>query len=103
MRKEQARGGLPNSAADPLPTAFYGPKRYRNSAAGRADQIVSKLLIYNIYSMLRGRFSGAETGFFPADRECDRLGPGLVRRPRSGGAAQISRIPDVRDAYLLIS
>jgi hypothetical protein len=37
---------MPNSPANPLPTALYGP----NSAATGLDQIIAKLLIYNILS-----------------------------------------------------
>jgi len=31
----RCRNPLPKSAANPLPTAFYDPKRHRNSAVGK--------------------------------------------------------------------
>src|SRR6266436_5815998 len=61
-RSGASRGRVSNSAANPLPTAFY-------SAAARLGQIVSKLLIRNISSMSRGGALGAEKGFLPEGRE----------------------------------
>ena len=58
----RSRGRVSNSPANPLPTAFY-------SAAARLGQIVSKLLIRNIFSMSRGGALGAEKGFLPEGRE----------------------------------
>ena len=57
-----SRGRVSNSPANPLPTAFY-------SAAARLGQIVSKLLISNIFSMPRGGTLGAEKRFVPEGRE----------------------------------
>jgi hypothetical protein len=62
-----SRGRLPNSPANPLPTAFFGSKTARKSAAGRVGRIVYKLLIYNRYPTLRGRCYEAKKGFFAAD------------------------------------
>jgi hypothetical protein len=88
MRNTQARGRVPNSGANQLPTAFYGP----NSAAGGLGQIVSKLLIYNLFLMLRGGFSRVETRFFPADREKgDRASHGPTPRRSLGYPAALVR------------
>ena len=78
--------GLPlNSAANSLPTPVWGPKTLENSAAGQCDQILVKHLIYIQVSARQGRFSGAETGFFLADREMRRdqarLDPATDRGP----------------------
>src|SRR6266446_4100922 len=55
-------GRVSNSPANPLPAALH-------SAVGRLGQIVSKLLIYRIFSMLAGSSSGAEKRFLPEGRE----------------------------------
>jgi hypothetical protein len=58
----QAAGFMPNSAANPLPTA-------QNSAAGGLTKIVINLLKYKKSSVsIRGN-SDAERGFSPARRE----------------------------------
>ena len=72
MRNKQERGRPPNSPANSLPTAFFGSKTARNSAAGRVSQIVCKSLIYNGYPTLRGRSLEAKKYFFPADRDMRR-------------------------------
>ena len=69
MRNAQERGRPPNSPANSLPTAFFGSKTVRNSAAGRVGQIVCKSLIYNGYPTLGGRSPEAKKYFFPAGRE----------------------------------
>ena len=75
MRNEQAGGRLPNSPANPLPTAFFGSKTARKSAAGKVFRIVYKLLIYNRYPTLRGRCYEAKKCFFAADRGMRRGQP----------------------------
>ena len=64
MRHSQAKGRRSNSSANPLPIAFYGPE-FRSEPA---RQIVTKLMTCLRFSMPRGRFSSAETGFSPAGR-----------------------------------
>src|SRR6267378_5558352 len=61
-RSGPSAGRVPNSPANPLPTAFY-------SAAGRLGQIVYKLLIGRVFSTLTGGASGAERRFLPEGRE----------------------------------
>ena len=63
-----SRDRLPNSPANPLPTAFSGSKTAGKSAAGRVGRIEYKLLIYNGYPTLRGRCYEAKKCFFAADR-----------------------------------
>src|SRR6266852_259175 len=72
MLISQARGGRPNSAANPLPTP-------QNSAAGGLGQIVFKLLILLYSWVLEGRFSGVKTRFLPHSRDM-RWGPGRPDR-----------------------
>src|SRR3984893_17530913 len=78
MPISQARGGRPNSAANPLPTP-------QNSAAGGLGQIVSKLLILLYSWVLEGLFSSVTTRFLPHSRDM-RWGPG-----RPGHAAGLLR------------
>jgi len=62
MLISQGRSGRPNSAANPL-------RRPINSAAGRPEYIVRRLLIF-LYSWLwNGKFLGVTTRFVPAGRE----------------------------------
>src|SRR5438132_2547424 len=61
MPIQQGRAALPNSAAGPL-------SGIPNSAAGGLGQIPSKLLIYGLFPMLEGRFSGAGSDFLPDGR-----------------------------------
>src|SRR6202022_5100390 len=58
----RSRDRVSNSPAIPLAAAFY-------SAAVGLGQIVSKLVIQNIFSTPGGAFSGAEERFLPALRE----------------------------------
>src|ERR1700730_6242146 len=67
MPISQARGGRPNSAANPLPTPI-------NSAAGGLGPIVSKLLILLYSWVLEGLFSGVTTRLLPHSRDM-RWGP----------------------------
>src|ERR1700737_4207093 len=80
-----SRGRVSNSPAIPLPAAFY-------SAAVGLGQIVSKLLIQNIFSTLGGASSGAEERFFPALREMpttnDRRRLAIHRLGRSAAKCQ---------------
>ena len=55
-----------NSPANPLPTAFY-------SAAGRLAQIVSKLLIGNIFSMSGGALRALKSVPSLPAAECRRV------------------------------
>jgi hypothetical protein len=59
---------VPNSPANPLPTAICSPK-FRCWQIG---QIVLKTLIYNRVLTLRRPIPGAEGHFFPALRERQR-------------------------------
>jgi len=54
MLDTQAKGPVPNSAANPLPD-------YANSAAGRLGQIAPKTLISRKFSALRGGFLTARS------------------------------------------
>src|SRR5690349_7287084 len=66
MRLEQIFGTLPNSAANPLPTAVLVPEiRCRP-----ASQIVPKLLIYERFSTSRRRSSDAKTDFSLPSGKC---------------------------------
>jgi hypothetical protein len=99
MRNEQAGGRLPNSPANPLPTAFFGSKTARKSAAGRVGRIVYKLLIYNRYPTLRGRCYEAKKCFFAADRGMRR---GQPRRSgqRRDTAGTVSAVRGSADSAL---
>src|SRR6266446_7672646 len=65
MRNRQPKARPPNS---PAKHVFPLQKRVKFRCR-RLGQTVSKPLTHNGYSPLRTRFSGAETRFFPADRE----------------------------------
>jgi len=96
-----SRGRLPNSPANPLPTAFFGSKTARKSAAGRVGRIVYKLLIYNRYPTLRGRCYEAKKCFFAADRGMRRGQPWPSGQRRdTAGAASAVRGSDGADSAL---
>jgi hypothetical protein len=96
-----SRGRLPNSPANPLPTAFFGSKTARKSAAGRVGRIVYKLLIYNLYLTLRGRCYEAKRCFFAADRGMRRGQPWPSGQRRdTAGAASAVRGSDGADSAL---
>ena len=59
---------VPNSAANPLPNSIWDPEAAPNSAAGRFDKSLSKLLIYTGFSSSRVRFSRVEQIFSSIDR-----------------------------------
>ena len=71
MLDAQARGRMPNSAANSLPTS----KPDENSAAGELGQIIPKTLILNKFSALRRCFLAAERRFFPDSREIGPFAP----------------------------
>src|SRR6267143_6691152 len=62
MLISQARSGRPNSAANSL-------RRPINSAAGRPEYIVRRLLIFLYSWVMEGQFLGVTTRFVPAGRE----------------------------------
>src|SRR6266850_5557135 len=62
MLISQARSGRSNSAANPL-------RRPINSAAGRPENIVRRLLIFLYSWVMEGQFLGVTTRFVPAGRE----------------------------------
>jgi hypothetical protein len=96
-----SRGRLPNSSANPLPTAFFGSKTARNSAAGRVGRIVYKLLIYDRYATLRGRCYEAKKCFFAADRGMRRGQPwSSGQRRDTAGAASAVRGSDGADSAM---
>src|ERR1700736_3318110 len=70
MWVERDSGALLNSPANPLPTRFGA----QNSAAGRHAQIVSEALKHQRFWTPIGRFSGAESRFFPDGRENAQAG-----------------------------
>jgi hypothetical protein len=87
--------------SNPLPTAFFGSKTARKSAAGRVGRIVYKLLIYNRYPTLRGCCYEAKKCFFAADRGMRRgqpWPPGSAAIPP--GAASAVRGSDGADSAL---
>src|SRR6266446_9785642 len=61
MLISQARSGRPNSAANSL-------RRPINSAAGRLEYIVRRLLIFLYPWVMEGQFLGVTTRFVPAGR-----------------------------------
>jgi hypothetical protein len=100
-----SRGRLPNSPANPLPTAFFGSKTARKSAAGRVGRIVYKLLLCNRYLTLRGRCYEAKRCFFAADRgmrrgqpwpsgqRCDTVGAASAVRGSDGADSALRHCP----------
>ena len=70
MRAEQGSSPPPNSAAIPLPIAFWDPEfRCRPRT-----QLIGKWLIYRMFSTWSGRFWGTAARFVPDLRD-KRTGP----------------------------
>jgi hypothetical protein len=47
MRNTQARGRVPNSAANPLPTVFYGPEIPLSAGSGIRVQITELQYVFD--------------------------------------------------------
>jgi len=65
MSEKQARDVLPNSPANPLPTAFLVPKIPLPAGSANRNQITDMNYIF----VVERRFAGRRNAFFPAVRE----------------------------------
>jgi hypothetical protein len=59
--KTQATGRVPSSAANPLPTVFYGPEIPLSAGSGNSVQIIELRYVFDHEE----RILGAEKRFFP--------------------------------------
>jgi hypothetical protein len=83
MRNTQARGRVPSSAANPLPTVFYGPEVPLSAGSGNRVQITELQYVFDDEE----RILGAENRFFAAVRG---MGDGIKTIARARPASSIS-------------
>jgi hypothetical protein len=78
IRQSPQRGTSRKFPADSLPTPFYGPETAPKFPARRLGQIVSKLLVYNIFLSMRWAIFRHQTEFFPCGQG-NAAGSGMTR------------------------